>query len=63
MQTAYPITKTQYELITKADQAAQKAQAERDLVLTVVLAGFDVTQGHVVSMTDNTVTVDSPNAS
>lgn len=61
VQVAYAITPEQRDLIVKAERAVLRAQTDKALVLTAVLAGHGVTDGHVVGITDNALTVEVSN--
>ncbi len=56
------IAAKQSALITQAQAQVNAAQSQLNLVLATVLAGHDV-EGRVVSLTDNTLTVEVPDIS
>lgn len=60
MKTPYPITKTQHGLLVEASQRAQLAQQQLNTIYTVILAGHDVTTGHVVEIDDESIWVETP---
>lgn len=60
MTQTHPISATQRAKLREADLAIQAAVSRRDLILEVMLAQHDVTEGHVTGLTDEGIEVTTP---
>lgn len=55
MTKCYPMSRTQVQMIQRHRDALEG-------IYTVILAGHDVTNGHVVDITDDALLVETPDA-